>query len=136
MQVVPCSHREGLITHCPVEEKGLTISDVLLPHKAPVPLHMSPGSVLLMTSRTVHSSLDNRTDDEVRISFDLRYQPIGQPTGRPVFPGFVARSAACPGLVLKSPATWASLWVDARSRLAEEANPTFNRWKAGGGVCA
>jgi ectoine hydroxylase-related dioxygenase (phytanoyl-CoA dioxygenase family) len=135
MQVIPGSHREGLIAHCPLE-KGLTISDGLLPHRAPVPLPMNPGSVLLMTSRTVHSSLDNKTENEVRISFDLRYQPVGQPTGRPVFPGFVARSAACPGAVLKDPAAWASLWVDARSRLAEEANPTFNRWKADVGVCA
>ena len=30
--------------------------------------------------------------DNVRISFDLRYNPIGQPTGRGYFPGFVARS--------------------------------------------
>ncbi len=135
LQVIPSSHRSGLIPHCP-EEKGLTILNSLLPDKAPVPLPMSPGSALLMTSRTVHSSLDNQTEDEVRISFDLRYQPIGQPTGRPAFPGFVARSAASPASVLTEPAEWASLWLGIRARLSEEANPTFNRWKAGVGVCA
>ena len=46
---------------------------------------MRPGSVLLMHQRTIHSSLENLTDDQVRISLDLRYQPIGQATGRPAF---------------------------------------------------
>jgi hypothetical protein len=135
LQVFPGSHRSGLIPHCPVE-KGLTVSDSLLPANAPVPLPMRPGSVLLMTSRTVHSSLDNRTENEIRISFDLRYQPVGKPTGRPAFPGFVARSTACPSSVVRDPAAWASLWLEARARLAEESDPTFNRWKAGVGVCA
>jgi len=135
LQVFPSSHGSGLIPHCPVE-KGLTISDSLLPANAPVPLAMQPGSVLLMTSRTVHSSLDNRTENEVRISLDLRYQPVGKPTGRPAFPGFVARSTACPSSVMNDPAAWASLWLEARARLAEENDPTFNRWKAGVGVCA
>ena len=31
--------------------------------------------------------------DNLRWSFDLRYQPIGQPTGRPAFPSFALRSA-------------------------------------------
>ena len=51
---------------------------------------MRAGSALLLHQRTIHSSLDNVTTDQVRISLDLRYQPIGQPTGRPAFPGFVA----------------------------------------------
>jgi ectoine hydroxylase-related dioxygenase (phytanoyl-CoA dioxygenase family) len=116
--------------------KGLTISESLLPANTPLPLPMHAGSVLLMTSRTVHSSLDNRTENEVRISFDLRYQPVGQPTGRPAFPGFVARSTACPESVMRDPAAWASLWLAARACLAGESDPTFNRWKAGVGVCA
>ena len=135
LQVFPGSHRSGLIAHCPVA-KGLTISESLLPANTPLPLPMHAGSVLLMTSRTVHSSLDNRTENEVRISFDLRYQPVGQPTGRPAFPGFVARSTACPESVMRDPAAWASLWLAARACLAGESDPTFNRWKAGVGVCA
>lgn len=135
LQVIPGSHRRGLIAHCPAE-KGLTISDSLLPETTPVPLPMHPGSVLLMTSRTVHSSLENGTENDVRISFDLRYQPIGQPTGRPVFPGFVARSAAHPESVLKEPAQWKSLWQDARANLAQQNDPRFNRWLAGAAACA
>ena len=135
LQVIPGSHRSQLIAHCPTE-KGVAIPEPLLPATQAVPLPMGPGSVLLMTQRTVHSSLDNVTQDQVRLSFDLRYQPIGQPTGRPAFPGFVARSAALPDSVLRDPGVWARRWHDARARLAERENPAFNRWKVGVGVCA
>jgi ectoine hydroxylase-related dioxygenase (phytanoyl-CoA dioxygenase family) len=135
LQVIPRSHRGELIVHCPTD-KGVAIPEPLLPAAQAVPLPMQPGSVLLMTQRTVHSSLDNITHDQVRLSFDLRYQPTGEPTGRPAFPAFVARSAVRPESVLRDPAAWARLWHDARARLAEQENPTFNRWQAGAGVCA
>lgn len=135
LQVIPRSHRGDLVAHCPTD-KGVAIPDRLLPIEPAVPLPMRPGSVLLMTQRTVHSSLDNRTENEVRLSFDLRYQPVGQPTGRPAFPGFVARSQAHPETVLRDPAVWARLWRDTRDRLAAQDTPSFNRWKAGEGVCA
>ena len=135
LQVIPGSHRSELIAHCPTE-KGVAIPESMLPATRAVPLPMRPGSVLLMTRQTVHSSLDNSTHDEVRLSFDLRYQPVGQPTGRPAFPGFVARSVANADSVLRDPAAWARLWLDARARLAAQENPAFNRWKAGVGVCA
>ena len=135
LQVIPRSHRGDLVAHCPTD-KGVAIPEKLIPTAQALPLPMQPGSVLLMTSRTMHSSLDNVTENEVRISFDLRYQPIGEPTGRPAFPGFVARSAAHPESVLRDPAAWARLWHDARARLAAQENPQFNRWQAGVGVCA
>lgn len=135
MQVLPRSHRGDLVAHCPMRE-GLAIADSLLPAMTPTPLPMHPGSVLLMTSRTIHSSLENTTEDEVRMSFDIRYQPTGQPTGRPAFPGFVARSSADPQSVLSDPAAWEASWLNARAALAEQSNPTFNRWKAGVGACA
>ncbi len=134
MQVIPGSHREGLKDHCPVDQ--LRIPDALLPLDRAKPLPMKAGSALLMTSRTVHSSLDNVTDDQVRISFDLRYQPIGQPTGRPSFPGFVARSASRPEQVLNDPEKWARLWLDTRETLARLEDPSYNRWSADSPVCA
>jgi phytanoyl-CoA hydroxylase len=135
LQVIPASHRNQLIAHCP-GEKGVGIPASLLPENPAVALPMRRGSVLLMTSRTVHGSLENTTENEVRLSFDLRYQPIGEPTGRPAFPGFVARSASHPESVMKEPVAWARLWLDTRARMAEEENPAFNRWKAGIGACA
>jgi hypothetical protein len=89
-----------------------------------------------MHRRTMHSSLPNRSD-RVRWSFDLRYNPIGQPTGRPAFPGFVARSRREPSSELRDPNGWTELWHAARRRLAEaETAPKFNRWTADAPVCA
>jgi hypothetical protein len=135
LQVIPGSHRGDLAAHCPTD-KGAAIPDRLVDAAEAVPLPMRPGSVLFMNQRTIHSSLDNVTEGEVRISFDLRYQPIGQPTGRPAFPGFVARSRAHPESMLIDPASWAALWYEARERLAAQENTLFNRWRAGEGVCA
>lgn len=136
LQVVPGSHQRGIKDHC-VTSAGLTIPERLFAAAEAVPVPMRPGSVLLMTQRTVHSSLDNLTSDEVRISMDLRYQPIGQPTGRPAFDraGFVARSAARPDSVLRDPAVWAARWFEVRAQLANTA-PMFNRWRAGSPACA
>ena len=90
-----------------------------------------------MTQRTIHSSLDNLTENEVRISMDLRYQPIGQPSGRPAFApaGFIARSAQHPETVLHDSAEWARRWLEVREQLAVDS-PVFNRWKVDGPGCA
>jgi ectoine hydroxylase-related dioxygenase (phytanoyl-CoA dioxygenase family) len=135
LQVIPGSHRSGLESHCP-SDRGVAIPDRLIATDRARPLPMTPGSVLLMTQRTVHSSLDNVTESEVRISADLRYQPTGQPTGRPAFPGFVARSAARPHSVLTEPGAWAGRWHEARARLADGPDPVYNRWSADSPVCA
>jgi hypothetical protein len=137
LQVIPRSHRTELQPHCP-GKSTVAIPDRFLAVDQAVPLPMQPGSVLLMHQRTVHSSLENVTADQVRISLDLRYQPIGQATGRPAFApaGFVARSRAHPEDVLSDPATWERNWLDVRDRLAAAENPTFNRWSADSPVCA
>ncbi len=136
LQVVPGSHRDGLTPHCPTPE-GIAIPDRLVATQEAVAVEMRPGSALLMTQRTVHSSLDNVTDNDVRISMDLRYQPIGQPTGRPAFApaGFIARSAAHPETELHDPAVWAENWYRTRAALADHDH-AFNRWKAGENGCA
>jgi phytanoyl-CoA hydroxylase len=88
-----------------------------------------------MQRLTVHSSCPNRSN-QVRRSFDLRYQPTGQPTGRPAFPGFVARSRSRPDTELRDPERWTALWLEARRALAEGDQPRFNRWDANAAVCA
>lgn len=134
LQVIPGSHKMGLLDHCPSSEKGVHIPEKYLPGK-PVPLPIKRGSVLFMTRKTIHSSLSNVSND-IRWSFDLRYNPIGQATGRPAFPGFVARSQAHPEWVLSDPEVWAQLWRDARTRIARSENPVYNRWRADAPVCA
>lgn len=133
LAVIPGSHKGDLRLHC-LWNGIATIPDEFV-ESTPIPLPMQPGDVLFMTSKTMHTSLPNDSD-EIRWSFDLRYNPIGQPTGRPWFPGFVARSRANPGQELTDAGQWADLWRQARSRLAQSGDPLFNRWDADALGCA
>ena len=69
---------------------------------------------------THHASLPNRSG-AIRMRFDLRYQPAGQPTGRPAFPGFVVRSRAFPESVLRDAGEWAGLWEAAKDAILSGA---------------
>jgi hypothetical protein len=131
--VWPQSHRQGLLDHCP-RPAGLQIPGRLLSGKAQ-PMPMKRGDALLMHKLTVHASLANHSDN-IRWSFDLRYNPIGQPTGRSAFPGFIARSRQSPQAELRDPAEWASQWYAARDALARSEMGPFNRWSADSPVCA
>lgn len=134
--VEPRSHKGELVAHCTLDEyKGLFGIPERYLGPEQVPLPMKPGDVLFMHKKTKHASLPN-VSDAIRWSFDLRYQPIGEPTGRPWFPGFVARSRAHPEWELTDPAAWAQLWRDARTALASSQNPKFNRWKEDDPRCA
>ncbi len=127
------SHREEMTLHCPgkVFPAEIYIPESIIDDGRVIPTEVPAGGVILLHKLTEHGSLDNHSDD-IRWSFDLRYQPIGQPTGRSVFPGFVARSRAHPEQVVTGPGEWANLWWDARDRIADGVTPMrLNaRWKA------
>ena len=133
MMVWPYSHSKGLLDHCPRFD-GLQVPGTLIAD-APRPLPMKRGSALFMHRLTMHASLSNKSED-IRWSFDLRYNPIGQPTGRGYFPGFIARSRAHPETELHDPEEWARLWYDCRDCLAANGAGPFNRWSAEAPVCA
>jgi ectoine hydroxylase-related dioxygenase (phytanoyl-CoA dioxygenase family) len=135
MQVVPGSHRRDLYDHCPTEPQT-GIPEHLLALDGAVTLPMRAGSVLFFGQNLLHGSLDNVSHDRVRISMDLRYQPAGQPSGRPQFPSFLARSRAYPEQVLHDPAVWAEMWFEARDALSRGAVPAFTRWHADAPFCA
>jgi hypothetical protein len=133
LAVVPRSHSE-LMPHCPGRLQ-LAIPEQLQRRAEAVPAPVKRGGALFMHKRMMHSSLPNRSDS-IRWSFDLRYNPIGQPTGRPAFPGFVARSRRDPASEVRDPAIWTELWHSTRSRLADLELGPFNRWSADAPVCA
>jgi phytanoyl-CoA hydroxylase len=131
--VIPGSHRQGLVTHCP--RPGAQIPDALLDGE-PIAVPVKRGGVLFFHHLTKHASLIN-TSDGIRWSFDLRYHPVGEPTGRPLFPGFVARSRQRPDTVISDWREWAKLWRDTRSRLAGLKEwGSFIRWTGDEPVCA
>ncbi len=135
------SHRQDMSLHCPgtAASTEIYIPESIIDLDRVVPLEVGAGGAVLLHKMTEHGSLDNRTDS-IRWSFDLRYQPIGQPTGRSVFPGFIARSTEHPELVLTDPEAWADLWWKARDRIASGDVPMqFNaRWDSYGRlpICA
>lgn len=135
LQVIPTPRTQELIEHCPTGLGGPHIPDSSL-QRPPVPLPMRPGSVLFMHSRTIHSSLENQTTDQVRISMDLRYQSPDEPTGRPMFPSFIARSRSNPEREVRDPAVWTRMWLEARARLAQDRPSVFNRWDPNSPACA
>lgn len=136
LRVVPRNHRAGLLHHCTgTSGYYLPETEFDLDRAAAVP--MRRGSALFMHRRTPHSSLSNLSDD-VRWSMDLRYNPTGQPTGRPEFPGFVARSRSNPASELRDPAEWERLWMVTRERMSShpELVGAFGRWQTGDPYCA
>ncbi len=126
------SHREGMAPHCPGKhfKAEIRIPNAHINPERVVPLEVGAGGVVLLHKRTKHCSLDNNSDD-IRWSFDLRYQPIGQPTGRSVFPGFVARSASHPEQVISDSTEWTRLWAQALERITSgEVKVKFSaRWE-------
>ena len=118
------SHHEEMTLHCPgkVFPAEIYIPESIIDDERVIPMEVPTGGAVLLNKMTEHGSLDNHSDD-IRWSFDLRYQPTGQPTGRSVFPGFVARSKAHPEQVVTDPDEWANLWWDARDRIADGATP-------------
>jgi hypothetical protein len=138
LHVVPGSHRGGIYTHCPMEKGSneVLIPDHLFPVERALPMPMRRGDVLFLHKRTCHGSLSN-VSNEVRISFDLRYNPVGQRTGREVFPGFVARSRRNPASELRDPVAWAELWYATRRHMADaNVDVSFNRWDPDAAGCA
>jgi hypothetical protein len=137
LTVVPGSHRGELLTHCPgyKDRPGLQIPENLFNIGDSMPVPVKKGDALLLTKKTVHSSLPN-VSNSIRWSFDLRYQPTGEATGRSVFPGFVARSASNPASELHDAAQWFSMWEHTRDSLARGDQTSFNRWDTDDPSCA
>lgn len=128
--VAPGSHKRGLATHCHDPRSNYSrqaIPEELVGDRR-VALEMQPGDVVFFTKPTMHASLPNLSKD-VRWSVDLRYQPIGEPTGRSWFPGFVARSQTAPESELTDAGAWAALWVETRERLVASPPSSFQRWQ-------
>ncbi len=142
LKIVPQSHDSGLLTHC-LNYQGQgrrVIPEHLFDIDSTIPMPAKRGDVIFLHKETVHGSLSN-VSEKIRWSFDLRYNPIGQATGRGAFPGFVARSKQDPSLELRDADLWTEMWTNARSKMAKinqngESDVRFGRWQEGHPDCA
>ena len=138
LKIVPRSHQGGLRTHC--NKQGRAIPEKLFDVDATTPIPAARGDVVCLHRQTVHGSLAN-VSDEIRWSFDLRYNPIGQHTGREAFPGFIARSRKAPYLELREAGQWRQSWEETRQKMARinqggQTDVPFGRWADGHPDCA
>ncbi len=115
---VPGSHRNGEVPHCPgrLLASEPHIPESVMGDQKVVALPIKRGGVVLFNKHNYHCALPNRSGS-LRWSLDLRYTPVGQPTGRPAFPGFVARSRSNPASELRDAGEWKRLWDEARERI-------------------
>lgn len=111
MEVLPGVWKNGELGHHS-GEGGTTIVPDELPEVQAVPVPVGAGGFVFMHRSTPHRSTPNFSDG-VRWSIDLRYQPTGQPTGRPLHPEFVARSRSNPASVFTDYEAWSRNWVTA-----------------------
>ena len=140
LKVIPRSHKEKLLTHCPryhgngpVMAGANQIPEKLFDVEETRPLPVERGDVVFFHRHIVHGSFPN-VSDKIRWSFDLRYHPIGQPTGREAFPGFVARSRKQPERALRDAGEWTRNWLETRKRMSRinqggQKEVSFGRWK-------
>ena len=143
LKIVPQSHDNGLLTHClnyQGKKRDRIIPENLFDVDSTIPMPARRGDVIFLHKETVHASLPN-VSEKIRWSFDLRYNPIGQPTGRGAFPGFVARSRKNPESELRDADTWTDMWTKARTKMAsvnqgDMSDVPFGRWTEGHPDCA
>jgi phytanoyl-CoA hydroxylase len=140
LRVVPGSHKGELAVHCNYDDNKRKYHQISIPDKLVGsnhrPLPMKAGDVLFFHKKLMHSSLPN-TGNDIRWSFDLRYNPINQPSGRAWLPGFIARSRSHPENELTNAAVWAGRWLEARSQLASgEGIQPSTRWDSSHPLCA
>ena len=119
---IPGSHRLGPQVHCANEALASEpyVPAAVLAGMEERPLPVRRGGVVLFDKLNVHRSLPNRSAS-MRWSVDVRYNPVGQGSGRPAFPSFVARSAEAPESVLDDFDAWKSMWDAAREAIVSGA---------------
>ncbi len=115
-------HKEGVLRYEWRKKGGLYLFPEEVPEEQREQLPMRAGSMVMFTSMLPHGSLVNETDT-VRWSMDLRYQALGQPTGRWHVPGFVARCRSNPELETPN----AEAWVAEVERVDKEAEAQPDR---------
>jgi phytanoyl-CoA hydroxylase len=136
MQAVAGSHQwKNLGKHCPgrMGKGEIYIPPTLVDDYPKVDLAVRAGGVVLLHKKTWHGAGPNLTEN-IRWSFDLRFQPPQYPTGRECFPEFLARSRAFPSDVMTSANVWQDEWQVARESIASgETKAIFNeRWESNG----
>ena len=112
--VIPKSHTHG-VQYRPYPE-DLDAQGVALP--------VAPGDIVFLDNKVMHSSVPNTSREDYRWAYNFRYLPMGQPSGRPFIPGFVARSRSAPETELHNAYLWSAMWARCLAYLKKTGAPT------------
>lgn len=108
MQFVPGTHKLGTVPHESREYYLEIAKESLDPYvKSAIDVELDPGDVVLFQNLLFHRGQPNRSQ-QIRWSFDWRYQDATQPTLRKE-EGHIARSRSNPASAVKSAEEWAGL---------------------------
>jgi len=135
--VVPGSHKLGeLSTHCAPSEtnpgfKG--IPDQIVSSNR-VTLPANPGDVIILDKLTQHCSLENKSD-QLRWSYDLRYQSADQPAGQGIRQPWMARSKSNPNSVFKTFEEWSGYWSDIKQTEYNDGLTGWTRFSLNDPLC-
>ena len=114
LMVIPGSHKEG-VKYRPypddLDSKG-------------IPIPVEPGDIVFLDNNVMHSSMPNSSKEDYRWAYNFRYLKVGQASGRPFIPGFVARSRSAPETELTNPHIWSAMWIRCLDYLTEKGAPT------------
>ena len=133
LRVLPDTKDGPLLDHCPQPQMGIPTS--LVHENDSKPLIVEGGDAVIFHPLTIHGAGINKSE-RLRWSFDLRYNRTGEPTGRPLFPDFVARSRKDPSKELRDAQEWARMWSETRTKLNGVTDMVFNRWSQDAPICA
>ncbi len=108
MEIVPGTHRQGVVRHEKDEFYLRIADDVILPlEDRAVAVECDPGDVVLFSNLVFHRGLPN-VSDHIRWSLDFRYQDATQSTMRELG-GHLLRSKERPHEVVATAREWEAL---------------------------
>ena len=116
MLAVKESHKLGLVNHDTgskgqVEIKGKEKIDDL----KTIALEANVGDIILLSRYLIHCSLPNKSKN-FRISMDLRFNKIGQHSGRDPLPSFVVKSKNRKKIKVNNYKQWIAMWEEAKNK--------------------
>lgn len=134
MAILPDVFKRGYLEHEP-GPSGTRIRPDLIEGDEPIVAECPRRGAVFMTKYTPHCGLPN-VSERVRWTMDLRFQPVGQPTGRPFQPAFVQTNPGDPASVDNSFEQWCERWdkalVESRGIPAHRTAPKEKRiWTKG-----
>lgn len=116
MLAIKGSHKFGLVNHDRGSKGQVEVKNKEVLKKMNIfPLEANVGDIIFLNKYLIHCSGPNKSKN-FRISLDLRYNKVGQPSGREPLPSFVVKSKNKNNIKIKNFKQWIALWEKAKEK--------------------